>query len=120
MRHKLAMLADGKFSPEALRVLVTIQDQVAEQVAKSKNAGTDCAGDRQTGKTRSASGSKTTGSTNAWDFASTFVEAGLDTDWLERISATVDDVDALVESAAECHRLDEVHHRDRAADEPDR
>ena len=37
MRHKLAMLADGKFSPEALRVLVSIQDEVAEQVAKSKN-----------------------------------------------------------------------------------
>ena len=37
MRHKLAMLADGKFSPEALRALVSIQDEVAEQVAKSKN-----------------------------------------------------------------------------------
>ena len=36
MRHKLAMLADGKFTPEALRVLVSIQDEVAEQVAKSK------------------------------------------------------------------------------------
>ena len=33
------------------------------------------------------------GIANAWDHASTFVEAGLDTDWLERISATVDDVD---------------------------
>jgi CRP-like cAMP-binding protein len=33
MRHKLAMLADGKFTPEALRVLVSIQDEVAEQVA---------------------------------------------------------------------------------------
>ena len=37
MRHKLAMLADGKFTPEALRVLVSIQDEVAEQVAKSKS-----------------------------------------------------------------------------------
>ena len=36
MRHKLAMLADGKFSPQGLRVLVTIQEEVAEQVAKSK------------------------------------------------------------------------------------
>ena len=36
MRHKLAMLADGKFTPEALRVLVSIQDEVAEQVAKSR------------------------------------------------------------------------------------
>ena len=44
MRHKLAMLADGKFSPEALRVLVSIQDEVAEQVAKSKTRGVDRAG----------------------------------------------------------------------------
>jgi signal transduction histidine kinase len=42
------------------------------------------------------------GIANAWDHASTFVEAGLDTDWLERISATVDDVDrssSLLQSA---------------------
>ena len=44
MRHKLAMLADGKFTPEALRVLVSIQDEVAEQVAKSKSSGTHRAG----------------------------------------------------------------------------
>ncbi|MBC3749412.1 histidine kinase, partial [Bacillus pumilus] len=37
MRHKLAMLADGKFTPAALKVLVSIQDEVAEQVAKSKS-----------------------------------------------------------------------------------
>ena len=34
------------------------------------------------------------GIAGAWDFAPTFVEAGLDTDWLERVSALVDDVDA--------------------------
>jgi len=36
MRHKLAMLADGKFTAEAMRVLVSIQDEVVEQVAKSR------------------------------------------------------------------------------------
>src|SRR5262249_14518278 len=30
----------------------------------------------------------------AWDLAPTFVEAGLDTDWLERGAATVDEADA--------------------------
>ena len=34
------------------------------------------------------------GIVGAWDYAPTFVEAGLDTDWLERVSASVDDVDA--------------------------
>jgi signal transduction histidine kinase len=93
MRHKLAMLADGKFSPEALRVLVSIQDEVAEQVAKSKNVELTAleASDReeQIGdwlEDRSIIG--------AWEYAPTFVDAGLDIDWLERVSASVDEVDA--------------------------
>lgn len=93
MRHKLAMLADGKFTPEALRVLVSIQDEVAEQVAKSKSQELtamevadreDHIGDWLEGH----------GISGAWDYAPTFVDAGLDTDWLERISASVDYVDA--------------------------
>src|SRR6185503_9813987 len=89
--NKLAMLADGKFSPEALRALVTIQDQVSEQVAKSKNQELTAL---ETADREDEVGEwlEDHGITNAWDFASTFVEAGLDTDWLERISATVDDV----------------------------
>src|ERR1700712_2895616 len=37
MRHRLAMLAEGKFEPEALRTLVTIQNEVAEHVAKTRD-----------------------------------------------------------------------------------
>src|SRR6476646_3545261 len=101
MRHKLAMLADGKFSPEALRALVTIQDQVSEQVAKSKNQELTAL---ETADREDEIGDwlEDHGIANAWDHASTFVEAGLDTDWLERISATVDDVDrssSLLQSA---------------------
>jgi signal transduction histidine kinase len=38
---------------------------------------------------------------SAWDYAPTFVEAGLDIDWLERVSASVDEVEAtaLLQSA---------------------
>src|SRR3954470_21181969 len=93
MRHKLAMLADGKFSPEGLRVLVTIQEEVAEQVAKSKALELTAleASDRE-----DAIGDwlEDHGIVGAWDYAPTFVEAGLDIDWLERISASVDEVDA--------------------------
>src|ERR1700712_674102 len=93
MRHKLAMLADGKFSPEGLRVLVTFQEEVAEQVAKSKALELTAleASDRE-----DAIGDwlEDHGIVAAWDYAPTFVEAGLDTDWLERISASVDEVDA--------------------------
>jgi signal transduction histidine kinase len=93
MRLKLSMLADGKFTPEALRVLVQIQDEVAEQVAKSKAQELTAleASDReeQIGEWLEDHGFST-----AWDYAPTFVDAGLDIDWLERISASVDEVDA--------------------------
>jgi signal transduction histidine kinase len=93
MRHKLSMLADGKFSPEALRVLVRIQDEVAEQVAKNRDVELSAleAADREDAIGEWLEDHKLVG---AWDYAPTFVEAGLDTDWLERILASVDEVDA--------------------------
>jgi signal transduction histidine kinase len=93
MRHKLAMLADGKFTPEALRVLVSIQEEVAEQVAKSKSQELTAleASDRED---QIGDWLDEHGIAGAWDYAPTFVDAGLDTDWLERISASVDEVDA--------------------------
>jgi signal transduction histidine kinase len=93
MRHKLAMLADGKFTPQALRTLVSIQDEVAEQVAKSKSQELSAL---ETSDREDHIGEwlEDHGIVGAWDYPSTFVEAGLDTDWLERISASVDDVDA--------------------------
>jgi signal transduction histidine kinase len=93
MRHKLAMLADGKFSPEALRVLVSVQDEVAEQVAKSKSQELSAleASDRED---QLGDWLEDHGIPGAWDYPSTFVEAGLDIDWLERVSASVDEVDA--------------------------
>lgn len=93
MRHKLAMVAEAKFTPEALRVLVNIQDEVAEQVAKSRdNELTPLeASDRED---QIGDWLEDHGIASAWDYAPTFVEAGLDTDWLERVSALVDDVDA--------------------------
>ncbi len=92
MRHKLAMLADGKFTPEALRVLVSIQDEVAEQVAKSK-AQELTALETSDREDQIGDWLEDHGIAGAWDFAPTFVEAGLDIDWLERVSASVDEVD---------------------------
>ncbi|OMB94291.1 histidine kinase [Mycobacterium sp. NS-7484] len=90
MRHKLAMLADGKFTPQALRMLVTIQDEVAEQVAKSRGLEFTALeiSDREDEMGDWLEDHDIVG---AWDYAPTFVEAGLDIDWLERISASVDD-----------------------------
>ena len=92
MRHKLAMLADGQFSPEALRALVGIQEEVAEQVAKSQKLELSAleTSDReeQIGDWLEAHGISL-----AWEYAPTFVEAGLDVDWLERVAASVESVD---------------------------
>lgn len=92
MRHKLAMLADGKFTPEALGVLVTIQDEVAEQVAKNKGLELTAL---ETSDREDAIGDwlEDHGIASAWDYAPTFVEAGLDIDWLERVEGTISGVD---------------------------
>jgi signal transduction histidine kinase len=92
VRHKLAMLADGKFTPEALKVLVSIQDEVAEQVAKSK-AQELTALETSDREDQIGDWLHSHGIAAAWDYAPTFVEAGLDVDWLERVEASVADVD---------------------------
>ena len=93
MRHKLAMVAEAKFTPEALRVLVSMQDEVAEQVAKSRDTELTAL---ETSDREDQIGDwlEDHGIAGAWDYPPTFVEAGLDTDWLERVSAVVDEVDA--------------------------
>ena len=93
MRHKLAMLADGKFTPEALRVLISIQDEVAEQVAKSKAQELTAleASDREE---QLGEWLEDHGIAGAWEYAPAYVDAGLDIDWLERVSASVDEADA--------------------------
>ncbi|MBB3631961.1 signal transduction histidine kinase [Mycolicibacterium sp. BK607] len=100
MRYKLSMLADGKFTPEALRMLVRIQDEVAEQVAKSK-AQELSALETSDREDQVGDWLEDHGIASAWDYAPTFVEAGLDTDWLERIEASIDSVDcsATLQSA---------------------
>ncbi|OBK70487.1 ATP-binding protein [Mycobacterium sp. 1274761.0] len=100
MRHKLAMLADGKFTPEALRMLVSIQDEVAEQVAKSK-AKELSALETSDREEQIGDWLEDHGIVGAWDYAPTFVEAGLDVDWLERVEASIDAVDcsATLQSA---------------------
>ncbi|MET0901250.1 MAG: ATP-binding protein [Mycobacterium sp.] len=90
MRHKLAMVAEGKFTPEALRMLVTIQDEVAEQVAKA-NREELTALESTDREEQLGDWLDDHGIIGGWDYAPTFVEAGLDIDWLERVSATIED-----------------------------
>jgi signal transduction histidine kinase len=91
MRDKLAMLADGTVTPEALSALVLLQQGVAEQVAKSGSQNLSAI---ETADREDAVGEWLAdhGIDGGWDIAPTFVEGGLDTDWLERISAAADEL----------------------------
>jgi signal transduction histidine kinase len=91
MRQKLRMLADGTFTPGALRAMVRLQEEVAEQVAKSTSHQLSAI---ETADTEDAVGEwlEDHGIDGGWDIAPTFVEGGIDTDWLERISAVADEL----------------------------
>jgi signal transduction histidine kinase len=93
MRHKLAMVAEAKFTPQTLRVLVNMQDQAAEQVAKNKDLELSAleVSDREDELGDWLEGH---GIVGAWDYAPTFVEVGLDTAWLERVAAVIEDSDS--------------------------
>ncbi|HTY31681.1 ATP-binding protein [Mycobacterium sp.] len=93
MRQKLAMLADGTVTPEALRALVRLQEEVAARVAKSASANMTAI---ETADLEDAVGEwlEDHGVEGGWDLAPTFVEGGIDTDWLERIAAATEDLGA--------------------------
>ncbi len=91
MRGKLVMLADGTVTPEAMRALVRLQQQVADQVAKSTSQHLSSI---ETTDREDAVGEwlEDHGINGGWDIAPTFVEGGVDTEWLERISAVTDEL----------------------------
>ncbi|MGO9510814.1 MAG: ATP-binding protein [Mycobacterium sp.] len=91
MRHKLVMLADGTITAETLNALVRLQEAVAEQVAKSASQHLNAI---ETADREDTIGDwlEDHGIEGGWDIAPTFVEGGIDTDWLERISATAEEL----------------------------
>ena len=93
MRAKLAMLADGTVNPRTLNGLVRLQDAVAEQVAKSASQHLSAI---ETADREDAIGDwlDDHGIEGGWDIAPTLVEGGIDTDWLERIAAAAEELEA--------------------------
>ena len=87
LRHKLTTLADGGVTPESLRALTTLQDAVADRVGMSSltELGALESSDReeQVGEWLEAH------DVDGWDYAPTFVDAGLDVTWLERVWTSV-------------------------------
>lgn len=88
MRQKLAVIAEGPFSRDALAGLIEIQERTAERVAKAPALSPLEASDREDVLTEWL---EDHGLDYGWQLAPTFVQAGLDIDWLEQVAAAVDE-----------------------------
>ncbi len=86
MRGKLAHLASGKVDPEALQVLVEVQDAALERMAKVEELSPMEVADAE-----DAIGDwlDEHDVANSWDLAPALVAAGVDPDWLDEVSAKV-------------------------------
>ncbi|MEU7059510.1 ATP-binding protein [Streptomyces sp. NPDC046197] len=88
MRHKLAVITEGSFSRDALAGLIEIQERTAERVAKAPALTPLEATDREDALTGWL---EDHGIDHGWQLAPTFVQGGLDVDWLEQVAAAVDE-----------------------------
>ncbi|MCX5280658.1 ATP-binding protein [Streptomyces sp. NBC_00198] len=87
MRQKLGVIASGPYARDTLETLVEIQERTAEQVAKATPLTPMEASDREDALGDWLDDHDITG---GWQLAPTFVQAGLDTDWLDQVAAAVD------------------------------
>ncbi|MFF0450018.1 ATP-binding protein [Streptomyces sp. NPDC004609] len=86
MRHELAVIAHDAYSCEALTGLIEIHERTAERVARAPVLTALEASDRED---ELADWLDDHGVPEGWRIAPTFVQAGLDTDWLEQVAAAV-------------------------------
>ncbi|MFI6559671.1 ATP-binding protein [Streptomyces sp. NPDC050534] len=87
MRHKLGVISSGAFSREAITKLIEIQERTAELVAKAPTLSPLEASDREDTVTDWLEDHDIP---DGWRLAPTFVQAGLDLDWLDQVAADVD------------------------------
>ena len=88
MRHKLALLSSGDLDRDTLGALVALQEDAVEQAAKALELSPMATSDRE-----EVIGDWLTGHgvADGWDLAPTFVQAGLDEDFLERVAVATED-----------------------------
>ncbi|MGK4585571.1 ATP-binding protein [Kitasatospora sp. HPMI-4] len=89
MRHKLGAIATGPYRRDSLETLVEIQERTAERVAKA--AGTLSPLEASDREDAVLDWLETQGIADGWQLAPTFVQAGLDADWLDQVAAAVDE-----------------------------
>jgi len=86
MRRKLGLIAGSPHPPMALSALVGLQEEAAERVAKAPSLSPLEAADREDALTDWLDEH---GANNGWELAPIFVQAGLDTAWLDQVAATM-------------------------------
>jgi signal transduction histidine kinase len=87
MRHKLALIAGGPYDRATLETLVRLQEDAVEHVAKAPSLSPIEASDREDALSDWFESHDLAG---GWDLAPTFVQAGLEVGFLDRVAATVD------------------------------
>ena len=88
MRHKLGTIAAGSYDRTTLETLIQLQERAVDLVSKAPALSPIEASDREDGI---ADWLDRHDVADGWDLAPAFVQAGLDTGWLEHVAATVDD-----------------------------
>ncbi|MCX4579804.1 ATP-binding protein [Streptomyces sp. NBC_01571] len=88
MRHKLGAIASGPYARDTLETLIEIQERTAERVAKATPLSPLEASDREDALGDWLEDHDIAG---GWQLAPAFVQAGLDTEWLDQVAATVDE-----------------------------
>ncbi|GGX01119.1 histidine kinase [Streptomyces malachitofuscus] len=88
MRHKLRIISAGSYDRETLARLIDIQERTAERVAKAPVLSPLEAADREDALSDWLDDH---GIADGWRIAPTFVQAGLDLDWLDQVAAAVDE-----------------------------
>jgi signal transduction histidine kinase len=88
MRHKLALIAGGAWDRQALETLINLQERAVEHVAKAPELSPLEASDRED---ELADWFDERGLADSYALAPTFVQAGIDIEWLDRFDEIVDE-----------------------------
>jgi signal transduction histidine kinase len=88
MREKLHKIAGGTWDPDSLQALIEIQQRAAEQVAKAPELSPLEASDREDELADWFDDHSISG---GYELAPTFVAAGIESSWLDRVAMAVDD-----------------------------
>src|SRR6478736_7433670 len=88
MRQKLGVIAGGAWERDALQALIDIQQRAAEQVAKAPELSPLEASDREDELADWFDDHSITG---GYELAPTFVAAGIEPNWLDRVAIAVED-----------------------------